>query len=98
MSLARFLVLTPKGIPQTPMRPADRHGDFSAFAGYLYGLSEGAILPPAPASAAALLPSAILCIRFLVIPYGGWAPYLTSPLVLPPCAHRRRIRALRPLQ
>lgn len=54
---------------------------FRAFAGYLYGLSKGAILPPAPASAAALLPSALLCIRFLVIPYDGGAPYLISTLV-----------------
>ena len=83
MSLACFLALTPKGIPsRRRCALLTATAMLSVFAGYLYGLSEGAILPPAQASAAALLPSVILCVRFLVIPYGGWIPYLTSTLVL----------------
>lgn len=53
----------------------------NVFTGYLYGLSEDAILPPRQRRRPPLLPSAILRLRFLVIPYGGWAPYLTSILV-----------------
>lgn len=83
MSLARFLALTPKGNPSRRRCVLlSATAIFSVFAGYLYGLSEDAILPPASASAVALLPSAILCVRFLVAPYGGWVPYLTGTLVL----------------
>ena len=83
MLLARFFALTPKGIPSRRRCVLlTATAIFSLFAGCFYGLSDGALLPPALAAAVALVPSAILCIRFLVIPYGGWVPYLTSTIVL----------------
>ena len=71
MSLTRFLILAPKG---TPSR--QRCCRLLAvmligmFGGLIYGCSEGALLSPILASSAGMLPSAILCARFLLIPYG----------------------------
>ncbi len=39
-------------------------------------MSEGALLSPILASSAGMLPSAILCALFLLMPYGGWIPAL----------------------
>lgn len=78
-----FLPSLPKASPlKTPLRPADGHGDVQRIRGLPLRPFRRRDPAAAPASAAALLPNAILCIRFLVIPYGGWVPYLTSTPVL----------------
>ena len=81
MSLTRFLILAPKG---TPSR--QRCCRLLAvmligmFGGLIYGCSEGALLSPILASSAGMLPSAILCALFLLMPYGGWIPALICAL------------------